>query len=132
MSATGTARRGRRRAESLMVDACEIRTKPTVGELDPETGARPETPGTVLYTGKCKVQTYEAHEQTPQSGQHVYTVQRYYVHIPAAEDVPVDARVTITASELDPNLVGKTYRVAGGLHKSFSTANRLLVDEVTA
>lgn len=131
MSATGTARRGRRRAEALMVDACEIRAKPTVGDLDPVTGTRPETPGELLYSGKCKAQTYEAHEQTPQSGQHVYTVQRYYVHIPAVVDIPVDARVTITGSVLDPNLVGKTYRVAGGLHKSMATANRLLVDEVT-
>ncbi len=132
MSATGTVRRGRRKAESLMVDACEIRAKPTIGEFDPATGLRPETPGAVLYSGRCKVQTYEAHEQTPQSGQHVYTVQRYYVHIPATVDVPVDARVTVTASTLDPHLVGKTYRVAGGLHKSMATANRLLVDEVVA
>lgn len=114
-----------------MVDRCEIRTKPTTGDLDPVTGTRPESPGTLLYAGKCKVQTYEAHEQTPQSGQHVYTVQRYYVHIPATVDIPVDARVTITASVLDANLVGKTYRAAGGLHKSMATANRLLVDEVT-
>jgi hypothetical protein len=114
-----------------MVDSCEIRTKPTVGPLDPVTGKRAETPGALLYSGKCKVQTYEAHEQTPQSGQHVYTVQRYYVHVRATVDVPVDARVTITGSVLDPNLVGKTYRVAGGLHKSMATANRLLVDEVT-
>lgn len=131
MTAASLVLRGRRRAESLMVDACEIRTKPTTGVLDPVTGTRPEQPGALLYSGKCKVQTYEAHEQTPQSGQHAYTVQRYYVHIPAAVDIPVDARVTITASVLDPNLVGKTYRVAGGLHKSMATANRLLVDEVT-
>lgn len=114
-----------------MVDACEIRQPPTYGELDPDTGLRPETPGAVVYSGRCKVQTYEAHEATPASGQHVWSVQRYYVHIPAGVDVPVDHQVTITASVLDAELVGRTYRVAGGLHKSMATANRLIVDEVT-
>lgn len=114
-----------------MVDACEIRRPSTFGELDPDTGLRPETPGAVVYTGKCKIQTYEAHESTPASGQHVWSVQRYYVHIPAEVQVQVDDQVTVTASVLDAKLVGRTYRVAGLLHKSMATANRLIVDEVT-
>lgn len=132
MSARGVTRRGRRMAESLMVDRCEIRRPPTPGALDPATGTRPLVPGAVVYTGRCKVQTYEAHESTPQSGQHVYSVQRYYVHIPTSvSGVAVDDQITVTASELDPPLVGRTYRVAGLLHKSMATANRLIVDEVT-
>jgi len=118
-------------AESLMLDRCVIRAQPTVGDLDPGTGTRPSTPGAVLYTGRCKVQTYEAHESTPQSGQHVYSVQRYYVHIPVGVPSPVDSQVTITECQLDETVVGRTYRVAGGLHKSMATANRLIVDEVT-
>jgi Family of unknown function (DUF6093) len=61
----------------------------------------------------------------------VYSVQRYAIHIPATVDVPVDHLVTITASQLDPNLVGRRYRVAGHLHKTYATANRLAVEEVT-
>lgn len=132
MSVAGLVKRGRRKAESLMLDACAIRLPDTEGDLDPDTGTRPVVPGAVLYSGKCKIQTYEAHEQTPKSGEHTYTVQRYYVHIPATVQIPVDARVTVTASVLDENLVGRVYRVAGGLHKSMATANRLIVDEVTA
>lgn len=132
MSAIQVTKRGRAAAEKLMVDACLIRQPSTFGDLDPDTGLRTETPGAVAYTGKCKVQTYEAHESTPESGAHQYTVQRLSLHVPATVEVDVDYIATITASALDPNLVGKRYRVAGFLHKSFATANRLQVEEVTA
>lgn len=131
MGAVQVTKRGRAAAERLMVDACVIRQPSTTGALDPDTGLRPETPGAVVYTGKCKVQTYEAHESTPESGAHQYTVQRLSLHIPATVAVDVDYIATITASVLDPNLVGKRFRVAGFLHKSFATANRLQVEEVT-
>lgn len=138
MSAAGVARRGRKFANSLMLDRCEIRAKPTFGDLDPDTGTRPEVPGSLIYGptiaphfGRCKVQTFEAHEATPQSGQHTYSVQRYSVHVPADVEVPTDYRVTITASQLDEHLVGREYRVAAHLHKTMATANRMQVDEVT-
>jgi hypothetical protein len=132
MSAVHLTKRGRRAAEALMVDACEIRERSTFGDMDPDTGLRPETLGAVVYEGKCKVQTFEPHESSPQSGQHVYSVQRYAVHIPATVEVDVDQRVTITSSVLDPNLVGRTYRISAFLHKSMATANRVQVEEVTA
>ena len=138
MGAVQLTKRGRAAAERLMVASCEIRKPSTFGELAPDTGLRPETPGALVYGpgvaphfGRCKVQTYEAHESTPDSGGHQYSVQRYSVHIPAAAEVDVDDMVTITAAALDPNLVGRRYRIAGYLHKTFATANRLQVDEVT-
>lgn len=131
MGAVQVTRRGRRAAEALMVDACVIRAPATFGPMDPDTGERPETPGAVAYSGKCKVQTYEAHESTPESGDHVYSVQRASLHIPATVDIPVGHLATITASVLDPNLVGRVFRVSAVLHKSMATANRLQVDEVT-
>lgn len=114
-----------------MVDGCEIREPSTFGELDPATGLKPETLGAVAYSGKCKVQTFEAHESTPDSGGHQFTVQRYSVHVPATAQVDVDYMVAVTSAALDANLVGRRYRVAGFLHKTFATANRLQVEEVT-
>jgi hypothetical protein len=131
MGAVHLTRRGRRAAERLMVDACEVRGLPTFGEMDPVTGLRPETPGTLVYAGKCKVQTFEAHESTPEAGDHVFTVQRTQVHLPADVEVAVDQIITVTASVLDANLVGRRFRVAAFLHKSFATANRVQVEEVT-
>lgn len=114
-----------------MVDTCVIRGKSTFGPMDDNIGQRVETVGAVVYEGRCKVQTYEAHESTPASGQHVWSVQRYTIHLPATAEVSVDCLVTVTASVLDANLVGRRYRVAAFLHKSMATANRIAVDEVT-
>lgn len=134
MPAIAAIRAGRRWAESLMVDACIIRrTIGPPGELNPETGERTPAPTEAVYTGKCKVQTYEAHESKPDAGEHVFTVQRYSVHIPvSAPAIAVDDRIEITAAVADPHLIGRTYRVSGLLHKSLATAQRLLVDEVVA
>jgi hypothetical protein len=131
MPALGVTRRGRRRAESLMVDTCVVRERSTFGPMDDDTGQSTETVGAVVYEGRCKIQTYEAHESTPAAGQHVWSVQRYSIHLPATVEVSVDCMVTVTASVLDEHLVGRRYRVAAFLHKSMATANRLAVDEVT-
>lgn len=109
-----------------MVDAVSI-GRPT-GAVDPITG-QPATPS-VVYTGKAKVQTYEAFEKQPEVGGGTATVQRYAVHLPIADYVPrVGDVVTVTAATLDANLVGRRYVVQGLLHKSFATSYRLLVDD---
>ncbi len=123
--------RGRRLAEALMVDMCAItRAAGQPGAIDPETGERTPPAATTVYSGQCKVQTFEAHETRAGSAGHVYTVQRYYVHIPVGAAVRVGDTVTITSAVADPNLVGRVYTVAGLLHKSMATAQRLLLDEV--
>ena len=133
MSAATALARGRAAAERLLVDQCEItRVVGPPGPIDPETGLREPPPTETVYSGRCKVQTYEPHESKPESGGHVFTVQRYYVHIPVgAGPIQVDDRVTITSATADPGLAGRTYRIAGLMHKSMATAQRLLVDEVT-
>ncbi|MDF2915988.1 MAG: hypothetical protein K0S70_205 [Microbacterium sp.] len=125
MSARSTVLRGRKRAEALMIDAVSV-SRPT-GAVNPITG-QPTT--SVVYTGKAKVQTYEAFEKQPEVGGGTVTVQRYTVHLPIATYVPrVGDVVTVTAAVLDSNLVGRRYVVQGLLHKSFATSYRLLVDD---
>jgi len=122
-----------------MLDRCVIRRAiGQAGPLDPDTGTRTPPPTVVIYpvpsgVGRCKVQTYEAFESKPQSGLHVFTVQRYTLHLPVdAPPVAIDDRVEITAAAADPNLAGRVYRVSGLHHKSLATARRLLIDEVVA
>jgi hypothetical protein len=122
---------GRAAAEAIMVDACVIeRVTGEPGPLNPATGLRDPAPTTTVYTGKCRVQTYEAHESTPDSGDHVWTVQRYSVHVPVGTDARIDDQITITTASMDPHLVGREYTVVALLHKSLATANRLAVDEI--
>jgi hypothetical protein len=116
-------------AESLMLDSC------TIGVLgDPVTDPvtdKVTTPLEPLYTGRCKVQTYEAQESNPEAGGATFTVQRYTVHIPVGAYAPqVGHVVEIGAAALDPHLVGRRYRVAALMHKTLATAYRLGVEEV--
>lgn len=131
VTAESAVLQGRAAAEALMLDTCSIvRTTGPAGPIDPDTGLPTPAPTDQVYAGKCRVQTYEAHESTPDSGDHVFTVQRYYIHLPVAADVRRDDQITITAAVLDPALIGRSYRVVGLLHKTYATANRVIVDEI--
>lgn len=124
--------RGRRKAESLMVDACTIR--PVTGETtDPETGVVTETYGDPVYTGSCKIQNQRLrYPETPSGGEHQFTTAVTEIHLPVtsdAADVTVDHVVEITAS-FNPSNVGREFRVQTPDKKTFQTAIRLIVEEV--
>lgn len=117
-------------AESLMLDTC------TIGILgDPVTDPVTDvvtTPLDPLFTGRAKVQTWEAQESNPEAGGATMTVQRYAVHIPVGSYAPeVGHVVEITAAALDPHLAGRRYRIVALLHKTMATAYRLGVEEVS-
>lgn len=124
---------GRAEAEAIMLDACIItRVTGEPGALNPETGLRDPAPTATVYTGKCKVQTYEPHESAKESGDHVFTEQRYHLHLPiGVGPVAVNDEAEILTAAADQMLVGKKYRIAGLHSKSLATAQRLLVDEIT-
>lgn len=129
MTATAALESGRRIAASLMLDTCTIGT---LGDpvTDPNTG-EVTVPLVPLYTGSCKVQTYEAQESNPEAGGATMTVQRYAVHVPVGSYAPeVGHVVEIAAAALDPNLTGRRYRVVALLHKTLATAYRLGCEEV--
>jgi hypothetical protein len=129
---TGFVARFRGIAESYMIDECEIRRPDVVSALNETTGEHDITAGALVYSGKCKLFTYEPFETLQPSGQHVYTVQRYRLHIPvSAAGVQIDDKATITTATFDSASVGRTFRVAGLLAMSLGRDQRLLVDEVT-
>ena len=113
-----------------MVDSCTVRR--VTNTVNPATGADVVT-STTLYTGRAKVQTFEAFEQTPNASGHEFTVQRYSVHLPVGSFAPaVGDLVDITAATLDDGLTGRTFRVVALLHKTAATAYRLAVTELVA
>lgn len=129
MTAIDAVLRGRKAAESLMLDQCTI-TRPGEVVTDPETGDVTNT-STEVYSGKCKVQSKDSATATPEAGEHQFTVVSRQVHIPAnAADVRDGDVVTLTASALNAFTVGKQYRVAGFTPDTFDTASRLPVKEV--
>jgi len=130
MTAVEATLRGRRAAEALMVDECRI-TAPGETVTDPDTG-EVTNERTVVYEGRCKVQSREGAATNPEAGEHSFTVVSRQVHIPVnAADVRDGYEVEITASLLNAFTVGKVYRVEGFTPDSFDTAFRLPVVEIT-
>lgn len=120
----------RRDAESLMVDTVTIRAESTTGSMDPETGEHTSTPGAVRYQGKGKFQDRQVQERGAESGAHEFITVRQEVHIPVGVKVLEGDVVTWDASPNDPSNVGRVFRVAAPQGKSWSTAQRVPVDEI--
>lgn len=132
MSALGATLRGRRRAEAQMLDTCTIRPITGHGPADPDTAVVPALYGAAVYSGKCKIQTQKPFPSTPDAGEHLWTVGPLYLHLPVvgSEAVATGHEVQITAS-VDPANVGRIFRVKSGDRKTYATAYRPLVEEVT-
>lgn len=117
-------------AESLMVDSGELRGPDVNGPLDPDTGQYAPAPGALKYSGKAKAQTADALGNDRAAGDRAVMVTRFEVHLPiSAPAADVDDIWTFTSSAHDPQLVGRRFRVASLMHKSYPTARRLAVEE---
>jgi hypothetical protein len=133
MSAATVLARGRAKAESLMVDACTVQHA-TALVTDQETGVVTPT-YTTVYTGKCKVQmpSAETAPRTTDVGEASVLVGHLVLHLPmSVTTVSPNDLVTVTSSGLDAGLVGRTFRLRGPSHKTYLTARRFPIIEVTS
>jgi hypothetical protein len=131
MSATSAVLAGRRAAERLMRDACTI-TRAGTPVTNDATGQVTNTPTTV-YSGKCRVQQTVPVSKPGNVGQAAVWLQRLELQVPmTATGIQSDDLVTITASALDADLVGRTFHVRELGHKSHMTSRRVQLEEVTS
>lgn len=129
MSRESVTLRGQAAAENGMQDACDIKRR--TGET---TSGGVVTPTwSTLYTGqKCRVQTRLESSAPTDVGQASVMLQRREVHLPmAVVGLRPDDRITITGS-LDPELVGTVFVIRDVLAKTYATARRVTVIEVTS
>jgi hypothetical protein len=114
-----------------MIDAAELRGPDVKGPLNTTTRKYPVTPGALKYSGIAKVQTTDTIGNANDAAERVVMRTRFELHLPmSAPAAAVDDVITITSSGLDPQLVGRRFRVVSLVHKSFMTARRLAVEEV--
>jgi len=131
MSAITAIQRGRVAAENLMVDTVTVQRE-TVS-TDGETGVVTRTPATI-YSGKAKIQQTSPPTGPSEVGEAAVYIGQLVLHLPvtdATAAVSPDDLVTVTACLLDASLVGRTFRLRGPSHKSFATAHRFPMVEVT-
>ena len=120
--------RGRARAEALMLDSCTI-TRPGEVVTDPETGDVTNST-TIVYAGRCKVQSKNSATSSPEAGGAVFTVVSRQVHIPVDDNLVIkDGDVVTITAAAQAIRVGKQYRVEGFTPDTFDTAFRLPVKE---
>ena len=109
-------------AESMMADMCTIsRVTGTTEDVD----GREIPDRTVIYgpAGKCKVQANQLTDMSPEVGGATVSVQRYRV------DIPVGAGPIEVGDLIETR--GRQFRVTGLHDKTWQTAQRLPVEEVT-
>ena len=117
-------------AESLMVDACIIE-RPGEPVTDPETGVVSPS-HTLVYEGRCKLQQTLAQSSSREAGGAVYTTQDTRLDIPVGVGpVRVGDWVTMVSGAHNPDIAGTRFRVMGPFEKSWQTAQRLRVEELT-
>lgn len=121
MSARTAVLAGRRAAEALMVDRATV-TRPTVTTGPDGLDTLTET---TVWTGPCKVQTYEAHETAANAAGALVTIQRYSIHLPHHVDaVRVGDLIRVTGYL-------SMFRVTGLFDKTHVTSRRFQVDVET-
>jgi hypothetical protein len=131
VTAADVLTRGRDRHEALMVDAGELRGPDVRGELDPVTRTYPTTPGELKYAGKARLQTVEAQGREAEALERTVMRAGFVLQLPmSAPAAAVDDVWTHTASDLDPELVGRRFRVVSLIHKTHMTARRIQVEEI--
>ena len=131
MSRDSALTRGRIAAEAGMVDACDIER--TVSESTSGGIVTPTT--TDVYSGKCRLQVASSTEQgqAAKIGEAYRIVARKELQLPiSAPQLQEGDLVMVTAAALDPQLVGKKFRVRDVLTKTHATSRRATVLEVTS
>ncbi|WP_326565080.1 DUF6093 family protein [Amycolatopsis rhabdoformis] len=123
---------GRRAAEAIMLDACRIRpVDQDEVTTDPVTGDVTPAYGDAVYTGKCKIQNQRPFPSTPDAGEHQWTRSPMWLHLPVVGSGQVkNGHVVEITSSVNPDNVGRLFRVEAGDPKTFQTALRFLVEEI--
>lgn len=136
MSASSITLRGRAAAERDMLDACTVK-RLTGSVADPELATIAPTYSTIYPTsgvGKCKVQQAAPATGPTVVGEAEVFLGQLQLHLPVTDATAAVAPgdlVTITTCVLDASLVGKTFKLRGPAHKSFATARRFPMVEVS-
>ena len=128
MSAATAIARGRRMAESLMLDT--VRVTRISGEPDPVTG---EAERVTVYEGKAKLQNQSQYEQDYVAGNRVGTLQRSLVHLPVGSFQMRDGDLCTFLTSPAPFVAGQVYRLTGEApYKTLETAYRVYADQEVA
>ena len=131
MSAESITMHGRAAAERLMTDVLTVTRASGEPVTDPET-FEVTYPRTVVYTGKGRIQSRDTDAEAVTQGAQDFTLGESIVQVPVSVPLAVDDEVTVDASQTDPLMVGRVFRVVIIPRKTHATMIRAGVEEVTS
>jgi hypothetical protein len=132
VTASSVLVRGRAAAERLMVDTCLIRR--SAGKVtDPETGQQVVT-WIDVYEGKCQVQQVDKEDRAQDLAAAHVVVLRRTVKLPVAASAGVREgdQTRILTCVHDPDMADRVFMVKAEHAKTYATARRVSVEEVTS
>jgi len=129
MTALSALLRGQAMAEEQMIDAGQLR-EPDTRVLNQTTGQYTDTVGALVYEGKAKLQTTDTIGHSATANDRVVVSTRFELHLPVSAPQAEVGQVWTTTVSVDPQLVGKRFRVASLVEKTYLTARRLAVEEI--
>lgn len=133
MTILGAVTAGRLAAQQLMTDECTISRPDPDGTFDPATGLTSYTPTDLYMAQKCRLRAPSLADRETFSGEHEFTLQDAVLSLPIeAVGLKTNDLVTVTASALDPDLIGRQYTLIAVHRGSQITARRCVVREVGA
>lgn len=116
-------------AEGAQTATCTIIGPGTGGGWDPVTGPTAGAAGQLLYDDTCAIEAQVAAPDRSDAAGQATTEHPYLVSIRhAAPDIPIGARVTVTACPDDAALVGKVLTVADVQYGSLQWDRVLMCD----
>ena len=133
MMLTGALAMGRAQANARMTETVTVTTTTPGTVMDESTGTYPdvivshyEGPNSD-HRARVKFPTLTVSEQTP--GGQTIAVQDVMLSLPVgfSSAVRVDDIVTVTGSTIDPDLIGRTFRIKGVAQAGQTTAHRFPV-----
>jgi len=125
VSAEAAVAAGRAAAESLMTDTCTIRRRTGAKATDPNTGQVTDVMA-VVYAGRCRVQTRALSVQEAGAGEAQWPIAPVELQLPmSVTGLRTGDFATVDSAALDPDLVGRVFRITAPFHKSHATARRL-------
>lgn len=121
----------RAQAESTMTDTADVFGLPVKTWVEQTSSY--DTVAPLVYSGQCEFKLQNVQVNAVDAQGQPLIIQSGIVKFPVSMETvfPKDYTVTLTASETDPALVGKTVRITGPHAQTRATARRYPVEEVS-
>lgn len=126
-----TLKRGRRHAERLMTDTVIVSRRSSVPVTDPETH-EVSYPTETIYEGSGRIQSRNTEGKDFTDAGAAVLIVAFQAQVPVSVPLQQNDLIEVTASESDPLMVGRVFRVDSVQRKTHATKTEANVEEATS